>query len=132
MRRRPRVHCDQKRNSLFYRGSAQGRVRRFSVYSYVELGNDLVNKTVFATNTYNTIVGGVSARLFREWNIQTEVFRNRFISTLNPESVFVLASQGVGLSTVLTDFNQWSFFFRLTKQIRWGGEIGRASCRERV
>jgi hypothetical protein len=89
----------------------------------VELGNDLVNKTVFATNTYNTIVGGVSARLFREWNIQTEVFRNRFISTLNPESVFVLASQGVGLSTVLTDFNQWSFFFRLTKQIRWGGVL---------
>ena len=114
---------DQKRNSLFYRGSAQGRIRRFSIYSYVELGNDLVNKTVFATNTYNTIVGGVSAPLFKEWNLQSEVFRNRFISTLNPGSVFVLASQGVGLSTILTDFNQWSFFFRLTKQIRWGGVL---------
>ncbi len=113
----------ESRNTLFYRGSAQVNLRRVSAYGYVEIGNDLVNRTIFATNSYSSTVVGMSAPLFHGWNLQVEAFRNNLNTALNPENVFVLQSQGIGVSNALSAFNQWSVYFRLVKQIHWGGQF---------
>ena len=113
----------EHRNSLFVRGSLQTNVGRFSAYAYVEAGKDLVNRTVFATSTVSTSVVGVAARLTKDWNFQAEAFRNSLVSDLNPESAFLLGNQGIGVSRTLSALNQWSVYFRLTRQIRWGGGL---------
>ena len=113
----------ERRNSLYYRASAQGDAGRLRAFANIEIGNDLANRTIFATNTYSTTVVGVGLRLFRDWSLQTEVFRNRLNMDLNPESIFVLEGGGLPIGSNLAEFNQWSFFFRLTKQIRWGGGL---------
>src|SRR6185312_14950425 len=41
-------------NSVSVRVSAQARFRTFSAYGQFETGNDLINKTLFATNTVRT------------------------------------------------------------------------------
>jgi hypothetical protein len=113
----------EQRNSVYLRGSFQANAGRISGFANVEYGNDLVNRTVFATNTYSTSVIGISLRLFRGWNLQAETFRNRLLMDLNPESIFVLEGTGAGVSQNLATLNQWSLYFRLTKQLRWGGGL---------
>jgi hypothetical protein len=81
--------------SLFYRGSAQFSIRRFSAYGNFETGNDLQNKTLFATNTVSTTVLGASMTLGKNWEFQCEAYRNNLVTELNPESIFVLQGQGV-------------------------------------
>lgn len=75
---------------MFYRISAQGNAGRLSVYANVEIGNDLANRTVFSTSTYSTTVVGAGLRLFRQWNVQAEVFRSKLNMEINPESIFLL------------------------------------------
>ncbi len=123
--REQRSVSDQRRNTLFFRGSAQIALGRLTAYAQVESGTDLINRTVFATSNFQTTVFGVTARLTRDWSLQAEAFRNRMISELNPESIFVLENRGVGLSSAIAGFNQWSMFFRVTKQIHWGGPLPR-------
>jgi len=113
----------QNANSLFYRVSAQGTAGRLSLYANVEIGNDLANRTVFSTSTYSTTVIGAGLRLFRQWNLQAEVFRNKLNMELNPENIFLLQGGGIPVSESLADLMTWSFFFRLTKQLRWGGGV---------
>ena len=113
----------EKRDSVYLRGSFQANAGRISAFANVEYGNDLVNRTVFATNTYSTSVVGASLRLLRGWNLQAEAFRNRLLMELNPESIFVLESAGAGVSQNLATLNQWSLYFRLSKQLRWGGGL---------
>jgi hypothetical protein len=110
-------------NSVYLRGSMQGTAGRFSAFANVDFGNDLVNRTVFATNTYDTTVVGVGVKLWRAWNLHAEAFRNRMVMVLNPESVFVLEGTGAAVSQILPSFNQWSLFFSLTKQLRWRGGL---------
>ena len=112
-----------RRNSVYFRGSAQTNVGRFSAFANVEMGNDLANQTIFSTNTYSTTVAGAGLRLSRDWQLQAEVFRNRLNMDLNPESIFVLQAGGAAISQVLAALSQWSLYFRLTKQIRWGGGL---------
>jgi hypothetical protein len=111
---------EQRRNSLFFRGSVQAAIGNLNVFSHVEAGNDLVNQTVFAANTYSTTAVGVSARPRKTWTLQAEVFRNHLVSKLNPQNIFVLESRGVGVSTALAGFEQWSVYFRLAKSFQWG------------
>ena len=118
----------QVQDSLFFRGLAQGHVGRFSAYGSVEIGNDLANQTLFSTDAYRTSVVGVAVRLVRGWNLQTEMYRNLLNLTLNPASVFLLQDGGAlaGISPAalaLGATSQWSFFFRLSKQIRWGAGL---------
>lgn len=113
----------EQRNSVYLRGSLQANAGRISAFANVEYGNDLVNRTVFATNTYSTSVIGIALRLFRGWNLQAETFRNRLVMELNPESIFILEGGGAAVSQNLAALNQWSLYFRLTKQIRWGGGL---------
>lgn len=118
----------ERLNSLFFRGLAQVNAGRVSAYANIEVGNDLANQTVFSTEAYRTSMAGVSVRLPSRWNLQTEIFRNQLNMTLNQENVFLLQSSGAldGISpgaTSLDNFSQWSFFFRLSKQVRWGGGL---------
>ena len=113
----------ERRNSLYFRGSAQGNLGRWNLYANVEVGNDLVNRTLFATNAYSTSIVGVGYRLSHDWNLQTEVFRNRLNVTLNPASIFVLPDGGSLLPESLAATGQWSVFFRLAHQLRWGGGL---------
>ena len=115
----------EQRNTMFYRGSAQATFSRFTAHAYLEFGNDLANRTVFATNLFSTNVVGVTARLGHGWNLQTDMVRNRLLSELNQENIFLLENRGIGLIPILSDFNQWSVFFRMTKDFRWGSPIGR-------
>ncbi len=114
---------DQRKNSVFVRGSAQVRFTHFSAYAHLEAGNDLVNRTVFATNTVRTNLFGISAIIRRGWSLQLEGFRNNLTTELNQENVFLLGSNGTGVSTFLGAMNQWSVFFRLTRQFHWGGSM---------
>ena len=115
-------------NSLFFRGLAQVTLGRVVAYANVEIGNDLANQTVFATEAYRTSVVGASVRLPGRWTFQAETFRNQLNFTLNEENAFLLQN-GAGFGTIspaaanLTGFGQWSLFFRLSKQLRWGGEV---------
>ena len=113
----------EQRNSLYFRGSAQANFGRLNLYANIEVGNDLANRTIFATNAYSTSVAGLGFRLSRDWNLATEAFRNRLNVNLNPESIFVLQGGGSPLSESLAATGQWSFYFRLSRQIRWGGGL---------
>jgi hypothetical protein len=110
-------------NSLYYRGSVQSMLGRFNLYANMEFGNDMANRSVFATTAYTTSVAGVGWRVFRDWNLQTEVFRNRLNVTLNPESIFVLEGGGSPLADSLAATGQWSLYFRFSHQLRWGGGL---------
>jgi hypothetical protein len=112
----------QSRSTLYFRGSAQINFRRVNAYGYIETGNDLLNRTLFATNSYSTTVVGLSAPVTDGWNLQAEVFRNQLNTSLNPENIFVMQSQGIGISNTLSAFNQWSMYFRLAKRMHWGAE----------
>jgi hypothetical protein len=118
----------QRLNSLFFRGMAQTNLGPFSAFANVEVGNDMANQTVFSTEAYRTSVVGVSLRLKRGWSLQAEMFRNQLNFTMNPENIFLMENGAAlaGLSPAaasLADFSQWSFYFRLWKQIRWGGGL---------
>jgi hypothetical protein len=93
-----------------------------SAYGYLETGNDLLNRTLFATNSYRSTVVGISAPVTHGWSLQAELFRNQLNTSLNPENIFVMQSQGVPVSNTLSAFNQWSTYFRLAKHLHWGGD----------
>ena len=113
----------QQRNSLVFRGFGQVRFGRLSAHADVETGNDLANRTVFATNAYQTAAVGLSARLGAGWTLQMDALRNRLTMQLNPENVFALESQGVGVTGDIGGYEQWNLFFRLSRQFTWGGGL---------
>jgi hypothetical protein len=118
----------ERLNSLFYRGLAQVSLGPFNAFANVEIGNDMANQTVFSTEAYRTSVVGVFMRLKRGWNLQAEMFRNSLNLTLNPESIFLLENGAAlaGLSPAalsLGAMSQWSFYFRLSKQLQWGSGL---------
>jgi hypothetical protein len=116
-----RTSGDGRTNTIFGRGFLSASLRGFTAYANVEKGADLVNRTVFATNSYNTAVVGMTARLGRGWDFQIEAFRTTLLTEPNPENVFLLAVQGAPVSSLLSGFNQRSVYFRLTKHLHWGG-----------
>jgi uncharacterized membrane protein YgcG len=121
----------ESRNTLFFRGSLQANFKRLSAYGYIEKGNDLVNRSVFSTNAYNTNVVGLSAPLIRGWSLQVEALRNTLNTALNAENVFLFPSINLGMNTQLAAFNQWSVFARVSKHFHWGKELpGRGSMEQ--
>jgi uncharacterized membrane protein YgcG len=113
----------ESRNTLFFRGSLQTNFKRVSAYGYFEKGNDLVNRSIFSTNAFNSTVAGLSAPLIRGWNLHFEAFRNQLNTALNAENIFLFSTSGLGLNTQFAAFNQWSVYFRVAKQFRWGKEL---------
>lgn len=118
---------EQRRNTLFFRGSGQARFGPFSFYVSGESGNDLVNRTVFATSAFSSTCAGMSARLRQKWSMQVDAYRNRLIQDLNPENIFLLEGRGFGLSSALSRFEQWSLFFRVSREVYWGGAVPAAA-----
>lgn len=119
---------NQNRQTLFFRGSAQVHLRRFSAFAQAEFGNDLVNQTVFSTSSFSTTVIGLNAPVIHGWALQLEAFRNHLNTAVNPQNIFLLGNQGSGLSTALSGFSengfdQWSVFIRLTHSLHWGGRL---------
>ena len=118
----------QRLNSLFFRGLAQANLGPFSAFANVEVGNDMANQTVFSTEAYRTSVVGMSLQLKRGWSLQAEMFRNQLNFTMNPENIFLLEN-GAALAGIspaaatLAAMSQWSLYFRVWKQIRWGGGL---------
>jgi hypothetical protein len=113
----------ERRNTMYYRGSAQGNLGRLNLFANLELGNDLANRTIFSTNAYSTTVIGAGLRLSRDWNLQAEAFRNKLNMDLNPESIFVLQGGGMPIGENLAALMQWSLFIRVTRQVRWNGGL---------
>ena len=111
----------ETRNTVFFRGSIQANLRRLSAYANFEKGNDLVNRSVFSTNAYTSTVIGFSAPLFGGWTLQAEAFRNNLNTTLTPQNVFLFPTADLG-ATQLPGFAQWSGYFRVGKQFRWGNK----------
>jgi hypothetical protein len=118
--------ANESRTSVFYRGSAQFTLRRFSAYGNLETGSDLQNKTLFATNTISTTLFGASFTAGKNWELQGEAYRNNLITELNPQSIFVLQGQGVFIPGTLAALNQWSIYFRVIRRFTWGkaGMVG--------
>jgi len=107
-------------SSVFYRGSAQLSLKRFSLYANFETGNDLQNKTLFAANTVSTTIFGANLTVGKNWEFQLEAYRNNLVTALNPESIFVLQGQGVFIPGTLAALNQWSTYFRVSRRFHWG------------
>ncbi len=110
------------KKSVFFRGNTQVNWRHFSAYANVESGNDIANRTLFATSTMNSTVLGSTVRA-GDWDFSLEAFQNRLVTELNPENVFVLQGQGVYVPSVLAALNQWSLYFRTSKRLQWGQVI---------
>lgn len=117
----------QSVNSVFVRGSIQANIKRISVYAYMEKGNDLVNQSVFSTNSVSTTVAGISAPLFKGWSMQIEALRNQLLTALNPENIFLFGGSDQGLNTQLANFNQSSVYFKISKHFQWGKELAQGS-----
>lgn len=117
-------------NSVFYRGSIQANIKRISIYGYLEKGNDLVNQSVFSTNSVSSQVLGMSAPLFKGWTLHFEAFQNKLLTSLNPENVFLFGSSDQGLNTQLADFNQRSIYFKISKSYSWGKPLDQGSTME--
>jgi hypothetical protein len=113
----------ERRNSVFTRGHAQVRVKRVSVFAEMQYGRDLLNETAFATSAVRSSTAGISAPLPGGWSLQAEAFRSRLTTALNPANIFLLETRGMGFPALLAAFNQWSFFFRLTRSVHWGKPI---------
>jgi uncharacterized membrane protein YgcG len=113
----------ESKDTLFFRGSIQANFKRLSAYGYLEKGNDLVNRSVFSTNAYNTSVAGLTAPLLRGWTLQLEALRNTLNTALNAENIFLFPTSGLGANTELAAFNQWSVYLRLLKHFHWGKEL---------
>ena len=110
----------ENRNTLFFRGSIQTHIKSVSVYAYIEKGNDLVNQSVFSTNSYSSTVFGMSAPLRNGWRMQFEAFRNNLNTALNPVNIFLFGGGALSQNSQLAAFNQWSVYLRIGKQFQWG------------
>jgi hypothetical protein len=120
----------QNVNSVFFRGSLQANIKRISVYGNMEKGNDLVNKSVFSTNSVNSTVIGMSAPLFNGWTLQFEAFQNQLLTALNPENIFLFGNGDQGLNTQLAGISQRSVYFKIGKHYSWGKELSQGSTME--
>jgi hypothetical protein len=114
---------EQRRNTLYGRGTVQVRLKRVTGYAFLEAGNDLVNRTVFATTAVRSSMFGFASPLLGGWTLHVEGFRNTLAIALNPENVFLLESRGLGFPAALGGLNQWSVFFRVVRQFQWGGPL---------
>lgn len=113
----------ENKNSIFFRAMGQVNFSRFTAYANLEKGNDLVNRSVFTMNSFSSTNFGVGAPLFNGWRLQADAFRNQLITNLNPENIFLLGNQGVGVPTRLGGLNQWSVYFRVSKHFNWGAPV---------
>jgi hypothetical protein len=116
-------NATQTRNTMYYRGVVRGGLRLLSGYLNLDFGNDLVNRTIFATNVVRSVGFGVAVRLPGEWSLSVDAFKNEFLASLNPESVFLMQTQGLTPGLVISTLNQRNLYIRLARQFQWGGSM---------
>src|ERR1700693_359286 len=126
---------EPSKDTIFVRGSAQTQYKRVSAYAYIEHGDDLANRSVFLTNTFNTTVFGGAVRVTKQWNIQVEASRSLLNINLNPENIFLLQNQGAFVTNEIAGLNQWTAYFRVSRSLRWGhglpsGDIDRYTAEQ--
>jgi hypothetical protein len=112
-----------RRTGVYVHGFAQLNLGRLSASGFLEGGKDLANHTVFATSATRSTVVTASLRVTRRWSMQAEAFRSRLISEINAENLFVQGNQNLMLNPVLSQFNQWSFLFRVSRTLSWGAPM---------
>lgn len=83
-------------------------------------GVRVVMKRVFSINAFNSTVIGVSTPLMRGWTLHAEAFKNTLNTALNPENIFLFGGSDLSVNQQLAAMNQWSFYFRISKQFHWG------------
>lgn len=115
---------DSRRNTIYGRGNAQVHLKKLTAYTYFEVGQDLVNQSVFTTSAIRTSVLGLSSQMPGGWELQAEAFRSNLTTILNPTNVFLLSTQGSAFPGALTGLNQWSVYLRMTRQFTWGRDRG--------
>lgn len=118
------------RNTVFYRGSIQANVKRISVYAYMEKGNDLLNKSIFSTNSVSSTVAGISTPLVKGWTLQFEAFQNQLLTALNPENIFLFGNSDQGLNSQLAGFNQRSVYLKVSRHFQWGKPLAQGGTME--
>lgn len=110
-----------RRTTVYGRENLQLQLQKFTFFQNFEYGRDLANDTLFATNSFQTTSAGVAWRPNRNWSIDAEVFRNRLSTYLNPLQEFILGGAGMGGNPLLlSGFNQWTFFLRVTRSFQMG------------
>jgi hypothetical protein len=120
----------ESRDTVFFRGSVSTALKGLSFYAYLENGNDVVNRSVFSTNTIRSTVAGVSAPLPGGWHLQLDAYRNTLNTALNPENIFLFGATGLGPNNALASSNQWSAYLRVGRQFRWGRPLPRGTSLE--
>ncbi len=80
--------------TVFARASLQAHLGRWTGFLQFENGNDLVNRSIFATTNFRTMVAGITARVWRGWDLQFEAFRNRLDHGPEPRDGVLTASPG--------------------------------------
>jgi hypothetical protein len=120
----------ESRNTVFFRGSVQANIKRISVYGYMEKGNDLVNKSIFSTNSVSSTVLGMSAPLIKGWSLQFEAFQNQLLTALNPENIFLYGNNDQGLNSQLAGYNQKSIYLKISKHFQWGKALAQGGTME--
>lgn len=120
----------ESRNTIFYRGAVQANFTRISFYANLEKGNDLINKSIFSTNSVSSEILGLGVPLFKGWKFQGEAYESRLLTALNPENIFLFGNSDQGLNTELANTNQKSIFFRISKSYSWGKPLGQGSTME--
>jgi hypothetical protein len=120
----------ENRGTVFYHGSLSINLKRLSVYANFDKGKDLVNKSIFSTNSVSSTVVGINAQIMRGWNLQFEAFKNNLNTNLNPQNIFLFGNGTQGLSTQLSSMNQWSVYVRLSRHLKWGKDIPAGSSIE--
>ena len=118
-----RFDAEQRKDSFFVRTSAQMNLRRFSLFAYWEKGKDLANASLFATNQVSISVIGLTWEAPHKTTVRMEAFRSNLNSVVNPESAFVLSSQGFLSDSILSRSNDWSLLLRVTRQFEWGESL---------
>lgn len=118
------------RDTVFYHGAIQANFTRVSFYANLEKGNDLVNKSVFSTNSVSSEVLGLGFPLLKGWKFQAEAFESKLLTALNPEDIFLFGNSNQGLNTELANTNQKSVYFRISKSYSWGKPLEQGSTME--
>lgn len=118
------------RNTVFYHGAVQANFTHVSFYANLEKGSDLVNKSIFSTNSVSSEVVGLGLPLFRGWKFQAEAYESTLLTALNPENIFLFGNSPQGLNTQLANTNQKSIYFRISKSYSWGKPLEQGGTME--
>jgi hypothetical protein len=114
------------RSGVYFSGGITGSIKSLTFYEHFEAGTDLASKTLFATSVTQSNTFGMQYRFGKGWNIGGDAWRSRLTTNLTGDPAATLSFAAPILPIYLAN-NQWTIYFRLTKQLNWGGVGGYSS-----